>query len=95
MPNTLHLTVVTPEKVLFNGDVKYIHVPGGAGSFGVLVDHAPMLASLQPGMFEIRPVAGQPVTFKTTCPGFFEVVKNKASILLDAADTRSWGKSLP
>ena len=91
MSNTLHLTVVTPEKVLFDGDVKYIHAPGGAGSFGVLVDHAPMLASLQPGPFEIRPVAGPAVIFKTTCPGFFEVVKNKASILLDAADTKAWG----
>jgi F-type H+-transporting ATPase subunit epsilon len=90
MLNVLHLTVVTPEKVLFDGDVKYIHAPGGAGSFGILVDHAPMLASLQPGPFEIRPVAGEPVKFKTTCPGFFEVVKNKASILLDAADTKSF-----
>ncbi len=89
MPNTLHLTVVSPEKVLFDGDVKYIHVPGGAGSFGVLVDHAPILASLQPGLIEIRPVAGEPVRFKTTSPGFFEVVKNKASILLDAADTKA------
>jgi F-type H+-transporting ATPase subunit epsilon len=94
MPSTLHLTVVTPEKVLFDGDVKYIHAPGGAGFFGVLVDHAPMLASLQPGPFEIRPVAGVPVKFRTTCPGFFEVIKNKASILLDAADTKAWASTL-
>jgi len=94
MPNTLHLTVVTPEKVLFDGDVNYLHVPGSAGFFGVLVDHASTLASLQPGPFEIRPVAGDPVKFQTTCPGFFEVVKNKASILLDAADTRSWSNTL-
>ena len=94
MLHTLHLTVVTPEKVLFDGDVKYLHVPGGAGFFGVLVDHAPMLASLVPGPFEVRPMVGDPVKFKTTCPGFFEVVNNKASILLDAADTKSWGSAL-
>ena len=79
--------------MLFDGDVKYILAPGGDGSFGVLVDHALMLASLQPGLFEIRPTDGSPVTFKTSCPGFFEVVKNKASILLDAADTQSWAKA--
>ena len=95
MPSTLHLSVVTPEKVLFDGDVKYVHVPGGAGFFGVLPDHAPMLASLQPGPFEVRPVAGAPVKFRTSCPGFFEVVSNKASILLDAADTKSWPHRLP
>ena len=94
MPSTLHLTVVTPEKVLFDGDVKYIHVPGGAGFFGVLADHAPMLASLQAGPFEVRPVAGAPVKFRTAFPGFFEVVRNKASILLDAADTKAWPNPL-
>ena len=87
MANLLHLTVVSPEKVLFAGDVKYIHVPGGAGFFGVLVDHVPMLASLKPGPFEIRPVSGESLKFSTTRPGFFEVVKNRASILLDALDT--------
>jgi F-type H+-transporting ATPase subunit epsilon len=87
MAQVLQLTIVTPERVLFLGDVKYIHAPGGAGYFGVLVDHAPMLASLQAGSFEIRPVSGAPVKFQTTRPGFFEVFKNKASILLDAADT--------
>ena len=87
MADLLHLTIVSPEKVLFEGDVKYLHVPGGAGSFGVLVDHVPLLASLKPGLFEIRPVSGEPLKFSTTCPGFFEVVKNRASILLDALDT--------
>jgi F-type H+-transporting ATPase subunit epsilon len=95
MSSILHLTVVTPEKVLFEGDVNYIYAPGGAGFFGVCPDHAPMLASLQPGIFEIRPVAGDPIKFKTKCFGFFEVVKNNASILLDAADTKSWLNALP
>ncbi len=90
MANILQLTIVTPEKVLFQGDVKYIHAPGGAGHFGVLVDHAPMLASLQPGSFEIRPVSGDSIKFKTSHPGFFEVIKNKVSILLDAADTMAY-----
>ena len=87
MANVLHLTIATPQKVLFDGDVKYIHAPGGAGFFGVLVDHAPLLASLQPGPFEVRPVSGEPLMFKTSSAGFFEVIRNNASILLDAADT--------
>ena len=93
MANILQLTVVSPEKVLFNGDIKYLYAPGGAGFFGVLVDHAPLIASLKAGSFEIRPLTGEPIIFTTTHPGFFEVVKNKASILLDAADTASFPKA--
>jgi F-type H+-transporting ATPase subunit epsilon len=92
MANILQLTVVTPEKVLFNGEVKYLYAPGGAGFFGVLVDHAPMIASLKAGPFEIRTTTGNTIKFNTIHPGFFEIVKNKASILLDAADTASFPK---
>jgi F-type H+-transporting ATPase subunit epsilon len=95
MAEPLHLTIVSPEKVLFDGDVKYLHVPGGGGFFGVLVDHVPLLASLKPGPFEIRPLAGAAFKFTTTSPGFFEVVKNKASILLDAADTAAFAPVRP
>ncbi len=90
MANVLQLTVVTPEKVLFNGEIKYLYVPGGAGYFGVLVDHAPMIASIKAGPFEIRTTTGNVIRFTTTNPGFFEVVRNKAAILLDAADTASF-----
>ncbi|MFH0754661.1 MAG: F0F1 ATP synthase subunit epsilon [Candidatus Omnitrophota bacterium] len=93
MANILQLTVVTPEKVLFNGEIKYLHAPGGAGFFGVLVDHAPLIASLKAGAFEIRTLSGNIIKFTTTHPGFFEVVKNKAAILLDAADTVSFPKA--
>ena len=91
--SSLRLTVVTPLKVLFDADVRYVHVPGGAGDFGVLKDHAPIIASLKPGPFEIHPLSGKAVIFTTTHPGFFEVVNNQASILLDAADSMSFLKT--
>ncbi|MEI8011817.1 MAG: F0F1 ATP synthase subunit epsilon [Candidatus Omnitrophota bacterium] len=88
----LHLSVLTPGKVLFDAPVDYLFVPGGAGDFGVLRDHAAMIASLKPGSFEVRPSSGTPLLFKTAHPALFEVVKNKASILLDAGDTASFPK---
>ncbi len=90
----LHLTVVTPLKVLFDADIRYVHVPGGAGDFGVLKDHAPIIASLRAGPFEIQPLSGASVLFTTIHPGFFEVVNNKASILLDAADSAAFAPSI-
>jgi F-type H+-transporting ATPase subunit epsilon len=89
MAQPLNLTIVSPEKVLFEGDVSYISVPGQAGSFGVLVDHAPLMAALKAGTFEVRPLVGKSFQFTTTRPGFFEVIMNKASIILDADDTKT------
>lgn len=88
----LHLSVLTPAKVLFDAPVDYLFVPGGAGDFGVLRDHASMIASLKPGAFEIRPLSGGVLNFRTGQPALFEVVNNKASILLDAGDTASFPK---
>jgi F-type H+-transporting ATPase subunit epsilon len=88
-----HLTVLTPAKVIFDGDIRYVYVPGGAGDFGVLRDHAPVIASLKPGPVEIQPASGGTFRFTTAHPGFFEVVKNKASILLDAGEAAVFSKT--
>ena len=93
MANKLMLSVVTPERILFEGEVRYLSIPGGSGFMGVLVDHAPLISSLKPGPFEVRPAVGDPLRFSTTRPGFFEISANQASILLDAAD--SLALSLP
>jgi F-type H+-transporting ATPase subunit epsilon len=89
MANQLSLSILTPERVVFEGVVKYLSVPGSAGYMGVLVDHAPIISSLKPGAFEVRPAreGASPITFTTQKPGFLEIDKNKASILLDATDS--------
>jgi F-type H+-transporting ATPase subunit epsilon len=89
MANKLFLSVVTPERLLFEGEVRYLSIPGGSGFMGVLVDHAPLISSLKPGPVEIKPLEGKPITFSITRPGFFDIFANRASILLDAADSNA------
>ena len=93
MANKLKLSVVTPERLLFEGEVRYLSIPGGSGFMGVLVDHAPLIASLKPGPIEIRAASGENLKFSISRPGFFEISANQASLLLDAAD--SFALSLP
>ncbi|MDR3119094.1 MAG: F0F1 ATP synthase subunit epsilon [Mediterranea sp.] len=45
----LHLTVSSPEKELFDGEISVITLPGSAGSFNVLPNHAPIVSSLKKG----------------------------------------------
>ncbi len=44
--------LVSPEKVVFSGEVEAVVVPGVDGEFTVLKDHAPTLALLKPGIIE-------------------------------------------
>jgi F-type H+-transporting ATPase subunit epsilon len=42
--------LVSPESLLFSGEVEQVDVPGSEGDFGVLANHAPLIAMLRPGI---------------------------------------------
>ena len=48
-----HFELVSPERLLFAGDVEAVVVPGSEGAFTVLKDHAPVMAVLRPGIVEV------------------------------------------
>ena len=50
---TFHFDLVSPEKVLFSGEVSQVDVPGLEGDFGVLAAHAPLVTTLRPGILVI------------------------------------------
>ena len=50
---TFHFDLVSPEKLLFSGDVDQVDVPGSEGDFGVLKDHAPFVTTVRPGIVTI------------------------------------------
>ncbi len=50
---TLHFELVSPEKLVFSGDVEQVDVPGAEGDFGVLAGHAPMVTTLRPGILTV------------------------------------------
>jgi F-type H+-transporting ATPase subunit epsilon len=49
----LHFEFVSPEAVLFSGDVDQVDLPGSEGDLGVLPGHAPMVTMLRPGLVTI------------------------------------------
>jgi F-type H+-transporting ATPase subunit epsilon len=56
---TFHFELVSPEKLIFTGDVDQVDVPGEEGEFGVFAGHAPYVATLKPGVLTIYG-AGEP-----------------------------------
>ena len=51
---TFHFDLVSPEKLLFSGEVEQVDLPGSEGDFGVLAVHAPIVATLRPGILVIH-----------------------------------------
>jgi F-type H+-transporting ATPase subunit epsilon len=49
----LHLEFVSPESVLFSGDVDQVDLPGTEGDMGILPNHAPLVTTLRPGIVTI------------------------------------------
>ena len=59
MGNSLTLRVLTPLGTAFEGTVDAVYVPGSAGRFEVLPAHAPIIATLMPGLLRWRTAAGE------------------------------------
>ena len=57
----LQLKIVSPEKVVFQGEVESVLVPGTLGSFEILKDHAPIISSLEVGKVEYTTKEGKQV----------------------------------
>ena len=45
----MKIEIITPDKKVYEGDIKSIRVPGKKGSFQVLKDHAPIISTLENG----------------------------------------------
>jgi len=78
----MHLEIITPEKKLYTGEVKSVQLPGSAGSFGVLKNHAPLISSLKEGIVKIVDEQKQIHTIPIK-GGVIEVLKNKIIVLAE------------
>ncbi len=81
----LHFELVSPEKLLFSGDVEQVDVPGVEGDFGVLEGHAPMVATLRPGILTVHGSGG--AQKMVVLGGFAEISEKGLTIVADLADS--------
>jgi F-type H+-transporting ATPase subunit epsilon len=69
------VNVISPDKILYQGEADEIHVPGEEGGMSILANHAPVLASLKKG--DILLVDGSHKTGFPVQAGFIEVSKKE------------------
>lgn len=80
----MQLEILSPERKIFSGSVYGIQLPGTEGSFEILENHAPMIASLSNGKMKIIKDRNQTELYEISA-GFVEVMNNKATVLIEGA----------
>lgn len=79
---SLHLTIVSPEKQVFEGTVSRLTVPGTAGAFTILTRHAPIVSSLESGRLSYVTEDGEEHV-QDIRGGFVEMSDNDISVCVD------------
>ena len=82
---TFHFDLVSPDKLVFSGEVDQVDVPGVDGDFGVLAGHAPLIALIKPGVLVVHE-GGKKHEIVVT-GGFAEVNPQGLTILADIASS--------
>lgn len=77
----MNLTVLTPEREIYNGTVTSVKVPGVSGQFEILKGHAAIVSSLNQGTVRIIDTSNGTKTF-TIEKGFVEVLRDEVSLLV-------------
>ena len=84
MADKLSFDLVAPERRLLSEQVDMVVVPGSEGDFGVLAGHAPVMATLRPGVLDITgaPQGEQRIFVRG---GFAEVTAEGLTVLAEHA----------
>jgi F-type H+-transporting ATPase subunit epsilon len=84
----LHLELVSPAGLVFDGDVEQVVIPAVTGEMGILPRHAPLVAQLAIGRMRVQKIGGQWLDF-AVAEGFAKVQENNLIVLADAAEEAS------
>ena len=84
---TLHLEIVTPERLAYSDDVDMVLVPGIEGELGILPHHTPLVSLLGMGELKIRK-DGYEESFAIV-GGFLQVRPDKVVVMAETANLAS------
>ena len=76
------LDILTPEKLLFEGEIKSVKLPGANGEFEILNNHAPIISTLSKGEICVTNTNNDKEKFNIN-GGVIEMQNNKIIVLAD------------
>jgi F-type H+-transporting ATPase subunit epsilon len=81
---TQRLEIVTPQRVVYKDDARFVVVPGVEGELGFLPDHAPLVSALKTGVLRVQKDGN--TTSVALHGGFVEVRDSRVTVLANAAE---------
>lgn len=82
--HTLHAQVLTPEGEVFDGDVEQLSTRTKVGEIGILANHVPLLARLEPTELRLHMEGGETQSW-AQAEGWLQVFANRAMVLVGEA----------
>jgi F-type H+-transporting ATPase subunit epsilon len=79
------LTVVTPERTVYQGPVEMLSLRGSEGELGILAHHIPLITAVKPCLVRIKEEGGTERRFAVG-GGFLEVGREGTVLLADTAE---------
>jgi F-type H+-transporting ATPase subunit epsilon len=79
----LTVSVISPERTLFDGDATQVVAPAYDGEVGILTGHAPMMALLGRGVLRVSDAGGERRFMVEG--GFLQVVDNHVRVVTEKA----------
>lgn len=77
----MNISVLTPDRSIFEGAIQSVKVPGVGGEFEILKGHAALVSALKDGAVRIIEENGTKKTFDIE-KGFIEVLNDNISLLV-------------
>jgi F-type H+-transporting ATPase subunit epsilon len=82
--HTLSVEVLTPEGEVFSGEVKQVSTRTAVGEIGILANHVPILAALEPTELRLHVSDSETETY-AQAHGWLQVFANHALLLVEEA----------
>ena len=79
----MYLEIISPEKLIFSGEIMIVKLPGMLGSFEIMENHAPIISTLNKGKIKVKETNGT-ITYFDINGGLVEGSDNKISVLVES-----------
>lgn len=83
--NTMHVSVVSAEEEIFDGDAEFVVLPGQSGELGIFPMHTPLITRIRPGAVRIKLPGRTDEEFVFVAGGLLEVQPDEVTVLAETA----------
>lgn len=82
MEKDFSVVILSPEKKIYEGRAVSLIAPCETGYWGILANHAPLIANTEKGKITLREASGGSREIQAEAKGFLEVLDNNVTLLI-------------